>query len=528
MEIPNTPLEPPKLGWLSRFLLHIAGADEELLKKCPPRDLNNVRAVAGLMLATLCYQTGLFALIGHELFAPPGQIRPEIILGALAIATFVLLIDSFAIMRCGWHLEGLKELRRGGLDIGGGAGSRVKAGLFLSIRVLILSVGLAQLTALFVSLVVFSTDIHARIDKTYRTENGVLIAKATELVDAPIQRQTEEVKAETARVAGLSAQVESLRQNVIDPAAGDRQIQEAEKEVQRLIGEKAKADEELTASETFAANEYGGIKAAPGNTGRPGFGLRYRAAMEQVAKAKGRLQKIEKDLEAARARLETLRKQNSAATETVLQRSRDQLPGFEDNLKAEATGLETHKKELADLIANRETAIRAAVERDPQHVRYDDGFLNQLKTLDQIAHEDTKIALVIILIDVVSFGLELAAVLSKAFGYAPTTFSALLESDIYRQVVHIAQEMTAELEAIETGEQPSPPEPPPPEKPAASSEEASAAPPAGPSAAADGAPALPAKRPRGRPRKHPRPDEALRTANGQASSEAGSDQQKRA
>ena len=159
---------PSSVGSLE-FLLHIAGADEELLKKCPPRDLNNVRAVAWLMLATLCYQTGLFALIGHELFAPPGQIRPEIILGALAIAAFVLLIDSFAIMRCGWHLEGLKELRRGGLDIGGGAGSRVKAGLFLSIRVLILSVGLAQLTALFVSLVVFSTDIHARIDKTYRT-----------------------------------------------------------------------------------------------------------------------------------------------------------------------------------------------------------------------------------------------------------------------------------------------------------------------------------------------------------------------
>ena len=204
------------------------------------------------------------------------------------------------------------------------------------------------------------------------------------------------------RVDGLSAQVENLRQNTVDPAAGDRQIQEAEKEVQRLIGEKAKADEELAASETFAANEYGGIKGASGNSGRPASACAIGRRWSKSPKQKGASRKSRriwgplapgwKLSASSRRRLAT----RSCSARTSNCRVSRKFEG-------RGASLETHKKQLAELIANRETAIRAAVERDPQHVRYDDGFLNQLKMLDQIAHEDTKIALVIVLIDVVSF-----------------------------------------------------------------------------------------------------------------------------
>lgn len=449
MDVSNESKPPTEIGPFDNVLIDMVGADKEVLRQSPPRDLANVRSLGWLMLATLTYQTGLFSLIGHTLFGKPGHIEPVIILGALAIATFIMLIDSYVVFRCGWHVEGLRELARGGVDIAGGAMARIKGGLFLLIRVFGLSVGLAQLTALFVSLIVFGTDIHARIEAKYLQANAPLIAHVTAFVDADIQRKTEAVTTEAAPVAALSGQVESLRQNVVDPTASDHTVKEAEQEVEQLLNQKAKAEDDLRAAETFAANEYGGIKGAPGNSGKTGYGLRWQAAMEQVAKAKARLQELEKSLNDARERLDALRKQDASANDTLMQRSQGQLPAFEESLKGETDKLEKLKGELDDAIDGREVAIRNAVEATPGHVSWDDGFLSQLRTLEQIAAEDQKIKLVIILIDIVSFGLELAAVSAKVLGYAPTTFAALQTREIYMSAVRIADEMVTELNARE-------------------------------------------------------------------------------
>ncbi len=343
------------------------------------------------------------------------------------------------------------------------------------------------MTALFVSLIVFSTDIHARIEAKYLQANAQLIVRTTSLVDAGIERKTEAVTTESARTSALSAQVENLRQNVIDPAANDRAAQQAEQEVGQLLDQKAKAEEDLRSAETFSSNEYAGIKGVSGNSGRPGFGLRYQAAMEQVAKAKSRFQEIEKELN---------------ASDTIMQRSHDQLPTFEQTLKAENQKLDQLKGDLAEAIAGREDGIRKAVESTPGHVSWDGGFLSQLRTLEQIAAEDQKIKLVIILIDIVAFGLELAAISAKVLGHAPTTFAPLQARDIYMRAVRIADEMLAELKARETGEA---------ELPEIPMEVSPIVPPAvvdgelDPSQDANNPLQQPAKRKRGRPRKHPLP-----------------------
>ncbi len=440
MDTPNP--QPVEAGYFTRFLLKIAGIDEETLRKCPPHDWENARAIGEIMICTWLYQAALFSIVGHRLFAAPGQIRVELILVAIFIATFIMLIDSYVIMRSGWHLSGIEELKRGGLDISGGLGARLKAGFFLTIRIL-LSVGLAQLTAIFLSILIFASDIDARTQNVWRQANAHLIVGATQPVDAEIQRATDSVTAQTLRVTALATQVESLRQNEIDPSS--IYTQPAQQEVTQLLAQKAKADDELRAAETFAANELAGIRASPENSGRVGNGPKRRAAIEQIASARTHAQEIDRALQAARVRLDTLRNQHSSPNEAMKQQAHDQLPGFEKTLAAENMKLSALKDELARLTQGRGDAIRAAIEKAPNHVGLDNGLLAQLTVLEQIAQANPKIAAVIILIDVISFGFELAAVLAKVTSYVPTTYAALLARDAYLGSVRIVNAMVAEL-----------------------------------------------------------------------------------
>ncbi len=416
-------------------------------------------------------------------------------------------------MRSGWHLSGIAELKRGGLDISGGPVARIKTGFFLTFRIM-LSIGLAQLTAIFVSLLIFAADINSPIEKKYLEANKHLIGPATALVDAEIQRATESVTTESARVAALSAQVASLRQQEIDPSGNDPQIQQAQREVEQLIAQKVKADEDVRNAETFASNELGGIKGAAGNSGQAGRGLRYRAAIEQLTNAKARAQEITKALNIERDRLDALRKKIPPADDSSRQRSRDQRLAFEKTLDVENAELLKLKNELTNLTHGRESAIRRAIENAPDHVDSENGFLAQISELEQIAQKDTKIAVVIGLIDVISFGFELAAVLAKVTSYVPTTYSALLARDAYLGAVRTVDGMVAELHA-ETRKGNVEPEILPPERPPGDKQGLDSAATLDPFGAPNDSSPTPPKRGRGRPRKHPGPTERLQVPVGE-------------
>ena len=507
MDMMSDGVPPPKAGWWMKLLIKIAGVDEETLRGCPLHDWENVRAVGEIMICTLLYQSGLFALILHRIFAASGQIRPELVLVSMFIATFIMFIDSYMVMRSGWHIEGLKALRHAGLEIAGGTLARIKAAIFLSIRIG-LSIGLAQLTAIFVSLLIFAGDINAKIHDKYLTTIAHLIGPATTMVDAAIQRATDAVTAQTKLVNNLAAQVAAVRQNEIDPLSSDPQIRQAHEEVSQLVAEKAKADEAVRNAETFAANEYGGIKGAQDNSGVPGYGLRYRAAMEQLKNAKLHAQNVDKQLDVARSRLADLQKKAPVASDITEQRTHNQLSSFQESLNVENGKLSKLKDELAKLIEGREDAIRKVIEGAPDHVGLDDGFLTQIAVLERIAQEDRKIAAIILLIDLVSFGFELAAVLAKVTSYVPTTYSALLASGGYMRVVEIVEDMTGRLKDLDD-KAPKEPEDQPSDKPLDGL----------PGGSAAAIPEPPPKRKRGRPRKHPLPP-GTTGANGQGNSEA--------
>jgi hypothetical protein len=372
-------------------------------------------------------------------------------------------------------------------------------------------VGFAQLTAIFVALIIFAADIDARIHATYEAANARVLADVTAIVDADIQRASVAVKTQAARVDSLSAQITTLRQHDIDPTSSDPQIQQAQREIDQLIAQQRDAESAVVSASDFASLEKGGVKAAPGNSGIAGSGPRYKAAMEVVENTKRHAQDIAAALDAARARLDSLHKELASSSVSEQQRSHGELPGYEATLTSEEAKLADLKEQLDALIKGRPDAIRKGVESAPDYVPLNNGFLGQLVALEHIADEDAKIATVILLIDVVSFGLELAAVLAKVSSYVPMKYSALLAANSYAAVVRIVDDLMAELNrAPATGNEIEFPPPPPPANDNQRNGGSSSG--SDPFSDLDNPPPQPAKRPRGRPRKHPIHNRLIKSA----------------
>jgi archaellum component FlaC len=409
-------------------------------------DLVHAKASGWLLIFTMLYMGCLFSLISHRLFAVPGQIRPVLVIASFFIAIFIMLIDSYCVVGSQWFLEGIEQIHRmGGLDISGGRGAKLKARIFLALRIMF-SICLAQLTAICMSLILFGDDINERIQNAYATANAALINDATRLVDGEIERTTAAVTAQSARVEALSSQTSTLRQHEIDPSSADPQVQAVQKEVDQLLAQKTKADDDLREAEKFASNELGGIRGAAENSGHAGEGPRYRAARERVANARTHVREIAEALAAARNRLDALHKLTTSKIDATKRETQNRLPTFEASLSAESDKLANLKEQLSKLVNGRNDAIRNAIDSAPNHVDFDRGFLAQIRVLDEIAHADLKFAGVIMLIDVTSFGFELAAVLAKITTFSPTTYAALIARDSFLRSVRIADEIVRELD----------------------------------------------------------------------------------
>jgi hypothetical protein len=190
--------------------------------------------------------------------------------------------------------------------------------------------------------------------------------------------------------------------------------------------------------------------------------------------------------------------------DTAKQRSNDQVISFEGALDAEKANLARLKSELTKLTDDREAAIRRAVEQAPSYVPFEAGLLTRIRELDRISQESTKVMLVIILIDVCSFGFELAAILSKLLGNVPFEYSARYARNVYMRRVQIAEKMADDLEAIDDNRQRRM-KINGPEDGLNASDVPGLAPDLNDLGEANGSAQPPIKRGRGRPRKHPPP-----------------------
>ena len=426
---PDSPL--PQFSFVRRVIHRLTGVDNDTMRQCPQHDADNVRALGELLIASFIWQSLLLTLIGERLFAEPGQFRPDILAGATGIALFVMLIDSYIFYRSGFELAGIEELRRASLDVGGPGPAKKIAYLIARI---FLSIGFSQLTAIFTALLIFGADIDARLLSTYQTANARSLAAVAELADADIQRTTSAVKTQGGRIDAVSSQVTTLRQHDIEPTANEPRLQQAQQEVSEAI-----------AAETFASMEKGGVTVDGRSSGVAGIGPRYKAALETAETAKRHAQEASSSLDDARARLDKMRNESASAASTQQERSHSELPTYEQSLATEEGKLAKLKDQLSTLVKDRPETIRRGVEAAADFVPLNRGFLAQLVALDEIATENRKIGTVILLIDLVSFGLELAAVLAKVSSYVPMKYSALLAANSYAAAVRIADELVARL-----------------------------------------------------------------------------------
>jgi hypothetical protein len=351
---------------------------------------------------------------------------------------------------------------------------------------ILFSLGLAQFTALSSGLIIYGPDIAAVTDAKFREANRALIATASAQADAQIQREGNAIATQTTRVSSLTQQVTRLTQNSLDPVLNDPAVQQLQAEIASLTEQRTKAHEAIRSAELFAANESGGIKGAPGNTGKPGQGARYKAAIQQAEEAKTRAQELERKISVAQSRLTEARERAAASSDTTMQRSRDQLPSLEVSLKSEKVELERIKARLAKLLASREVTVRKAVEAAPDYVKPESGFLHQLTVLGNLAAENRQTAAVILLIDFLAFALEAAALLSKILVRLPSSYGCRVARDAQRRTLAVAFEHDPPDDGSDppTGPPPPPPAPVDPTRPSPS-----------------GSAAVPIKRPRGRPRK---------------------------
>jgi len=509
MDMPHAQ-SPRKTGPIKKLLIKwVAGADEQILNKFPVGEEDIVITGALINCGLWGYQVTIFSFIGHRLFAEPGRIHFEIIAMALGLATFVLLFDAYAINRAGFYQLGAFELARAGLTgISGGWLSRLKNWFFYITR-LVLSAGLAQATALVMLVLFLARDIDTRILQSNRNNNAHLVIAATKPVEDEIARAADAVTDQKARVSALTAHVTRLQAGEVDPAAADPQVQQAQQEVADLAARKNKLDEELAARELFRNKELGGV-VGDGNSGRAGHGPRHRAAMAQVEDTRAHLSETTHALDMARTRLDTLRKQQQGiALETARQQAHDQLPVFEARLREESEQLANLNVRLAQLSNGRGEAIRASLEKLPDYVPPDNGLLAQIRTLDEIVRANPRLAAVVAILELVGFGFELAAIFAKMC-FIPSLYARTVTADAYvsavRMVDAIVKELNPEPEEAEDAPEVVMTEPPANDNWPPNSRAVGQNPLDGIDIPPPPPPSSP-KRPRGRPRKTPRPTE---------------------
>ena len=313
--------------------------------------------------------------------------------------------------------------------------------------------GLAQLSAIFVCDTIFSGDIDARINRDNVRANAPVLAAATDRADGEIRRQHEAVTAENSAINNATTETSALRKREDDLTSSEPRLQGVQVEVAQLVTAKTRADDELQEAETFALNEAAGIKAGPNNSGQVGEGLRYRAASERIENAKARAAQIATALDAARGRLDDLTKQFTAQKGAARQQLEEQLNSLAKSIAAAKERLPALEERLTQLTLGRDEAIQAAVIRAPDYVPKRTGLLIQIAALRSLADGNPEIAIVILLIEIVSFGFELAGVLAKITAFVPTTYAAYLARDAYMRAVAIVDEMAQELDKRAAGPQ---------------------------------------------------------------------------
>lgn len=402
-----------------RMICALVGVDPDLMATCPPRDRDGVRLLAALMTLVWLWQSAIFAAVAHLMLARPSEIRPDLIAGAGLLATIILLLDSYVVMRPSWTGFGHEELRRGGLAIRLPVLARVKSGVFLALR-LALSAVIGTLVALFVSLILYGKDIGGQLAAEHAAHNAPVIAAATRRVDDRIARNVGSQADLRARIAAADRTADGLRHGLAeraDPATAGAATELARAE---RIRERAEAE----------------------------VRQRRRADGASPARAQSRLGAATAARDAARVRLTEAERRAlplAQGRDTVLT---GQLGALDAQRRQDLDRLAVAEIEQRTMVDGWTAAVRAAVAADPAYAAPDDGLLARLRALKALT-ADPWVGAVVFLLEMFFAGIELAAVFAKLLSFVSTTYATRLAREDQLRQVATAREIGAALEASE-------------------------------------------------------------------------------
>lgn len=402
---------------LFRMTCALAGVDPALIAACPPRDGDGVRLLAALMILVWLWQSTVFAAVAHLMLAGPGEVRAELIAGAVLLATIILLLDAYVVMRPSWTTFGYEELRRGGLAIHLPVLARVKGGAFLALR-LALSGVIGTLVALFVSLVLYGKDIAGQLAAEHAARNVPVIAAATRLVDDRIARNVSAEADLRARIAAADRTADGLRRGIAERA--DPAIAAATAALARAERDRERAEADATR-------------------------LARRADAPSLARARRRLEATTAERDAAHVLLAEMEKRAISLTQGRDTTLAGQLFALDAQRRQDLERLAAAEAEQGTMLNGRAATVQAAVAADPAYAAPDDGLLARLRALKALT-ADQWVGAVVLLLEVFFAGIELAAVFSKLLSFVPATYATRLAREDQLRQIATAREIDAALE----------------------------------------------------------------------------------
>jgi Domain of unknown function (DUF4407) len=509
-ERPYAEKPEPKKEWFDRLtlvLIWIAGAYADILIRCK-QCVHSVKMIGGMLLIVALWQWGWFTIAAHGVFSPSG-FNPLLAIAALVPAVLIMLFDSQALVKPSWLAHGMKDLERnGGLKIFDSRRHHVTNMVLLAGR-LGLSVVVVQIIAAVVILFIYSKDVSSELARTHQQQNATLITQATAREDAKIQKNNEARREVKGAIAKLAEESQTFREINVGGGANVPELKEQRDRLARLEQAKIEADRELSAAQEQANDELAGRCGKRGLTCKPGYGPARRAADERVANAARNAKSAADALTEAQSRLRELEGTILAENGRRSSIAEARLKEIIEAKRTEETRLAEFEAEFQRLTNGRERAIRESVEADPNFIPKDEGFLARLRALKRLAADDPWGATMILLVDLMFVGIELAGVMAKTMSFIPMEYGRTLAKNEILRAVTTAREIAFEIQRV-TGTASAAPSP----EALSSSEESKALPVSAGSIepaistsppeevnGANGPTATPAKRGPGRPRK---------------------------
>ncbi len=127
--------------------------------------------------------------------------------------------------------------------------------------------------------------------------------------------------------------------------------------------------------------------------------------------------------------------------------SSTQLAALEQKRLDENARLDHLKTDGASLMEGRNAAVQKAIDSAPNHKPKRDGILGRLMALDALLTENPKLLFIVLAIEFVALGIDLAPVFAKSI-YVPSKYAAVIALEHLQQTAALARQGAVTLHQI--------------------------------------------------------------------------------